>query len=249
MLNIFTENPLILTTGIMAINTVIGDTVKIKTNQDGLNIHGFAPSKSMEVILNIGKEHFDKYELEPENLEMNFNISQLFKIMDRVRKTDKLSLFANKDGITIIIYNKETSERQFFIPYTEDEAETRKSIREGKTFNGIKAPYQIFDLYVKDAALESDTINIKTTDKHLIVSSAGKMGKVFNKFAHEIEDLKADKQELNFGMSTLRLLYPGGKFGGTMFISLDHELGAISFNRDYNCSLSYYFAPKVDEEE
>ena len=250
------ENSRILRAIVETLKNII-DEAKIQITPGEFKITAMDPSRICLLQLVIKKGGFDEFSCSKE-CEVILNLDDLDKIMKRSAINDVIELNYNEDIQKIKIRMQRDGSnraRTFSLALLDSD------IEEIPVDNLLKSEYDSEwsmdpDLLVeaiKDAEIYSEILNIKSDEeKGLILSSSGMIGEM--EYEMDLEDLL--EPELNgvntgaYSLTFLRAILKIASITEKLDISLktDHPIKMV-FNLLEGGLLSYFLAPRVDEEE
>jgi proliferating cell nuclear antigen len=250
------ENSRILRGIIETLSSIIEET-EFKVTPSEFTITAMDPSRICLLKLSIKKENFDEYKCSKE-FKIGLNLDDLDKILKRSATNDEIEIDYNEAEQKIkIIMTREGSSRSrtFSLALLDIEYE------EIPMDNLFKIEYpakwtmdpEFFVEAIKDAEIYADLLNIKSDDKQgLTFFSSSQIGEMKYEIGSD-ELLDSEIKETNTGAYSLTFLKAILKIESItqkLEISLktDHPLKLI-FNLLEGGELSYFLAPRVEEEE
>ena len=223
--------------------------VKIKVNNDGIEIVAMDPANVAMVIFKLLSSCFTSFEIK-KNEEICINLNNLKQILRRAKGEDKLTLEIEEDKLKIQL--KSDSTRTFSIPILEMEDKEQK-VPELNFPLSVSMSSEILAEAIEDVSVVAESVTFLGEKEQLSIKAEGDLSKAFIEIkANEYITIKTDQNEkfkAKYSLEYLKKMINAGKLAETV---------KLQFNSDYPLKLEYkvidkmflsfILAPRVDND-
>jgi len=234
--------------------------VNINCVESGLKLQAMDSSHVSLCAMTLRADGFDHYRCDlPKNLGINTN--NLNKVLKCCGNDDVVTLKSGGDNGDVLnmLFESQNQERisEFDLKLMELEQD-QLGIPETEYKCNVRMPSNEFQRIIRDLGVLGDTCTINVTKEGIRFSSTGDLGTGNIMLKHhtavdkEEDAVVIDMQEpveLSFALRYLTLFTKGTALGPTVTISMSPALPIlVQYPIENMGSVSYYLAPKIDED-
>jgi proliferating cell nuclear antigen len=243
---------------IEAIRELVGD-VNIDCDENGLKLQAMDSSHVSLCALTMRSDGFDHYRCDkPKSL--GINTLNLSKILKCAGNEDVITLKAEEgvDSLSMV-FDAPNQEKisEFDLKLMDIDAE-HLGIPDTSYKCNVRMPSAEFQRIIRDLGVLGDTCTITVTKEGIRFSTNGDLGrgnimlKQHTSVDKEEDAVVIDMQEpveLNFALRYLTLFTKGTSLGPTVCVSMSPDVPiVVQYPIENMGSVSFYLAPKIDED-
>lgn len=219
------------------------EEANIEFTKEGLKILAMDSSSIALVDFNMPSKAFSKYDVENENLGVNFE--NLDKILSRARDGESMTLKKDKGDKFTIIFSQGKSSRRYKISSIElSKTRTTKKITP-KIEAELKIKKSDFETDLKDAMMLSGFLNLSISKNGLNIRAKGDIGELDNLCNPEI--ISENEVKGTFNLEYLSAMVKGCDKDSYINITLaNNEPISLSYNIG-DAKLMFVLAPYMEE--
>ena len=233
-------------TCIDAIVTLI-DEGEFEIADDGIKLRAMDPSQIAMVDFFFPKAAFEKYEITPTRIGINFE--DLDKVMARARAGEKLTIKLDDSKARLVLTFKGKATRRFVVPLLDIGGTTPKKpqidFESRLKFNG-----NFLKEALKDTQLMASHVVLKTDPDAFIIESQGDKGEAnirAEKSSDEVFDFDVKKNaRAMFPLEYLNDLLKGTDSATNVELGLRTDAPLKVEYRIGEASITYYLAPRIE---
>jgi len=246
MFELTISNAKVFKSCIDAIVTLI-DEGELEIADDGIKLRAMDPSQIAMVDFEMPKSAFEKYEIQPSRIGINFE--DLDKVMSRARPEEKLTIKLDDSKARLILTFKGKATRRFVVPLLDIGGTTPKKpqidFESTLKFNG-----NFLKEALKDTQLMASHVVLKTDPDAFIIESQGDKGEAnirVEKDSDELFDFDVKKNaRAMFPLEYLNDLLKGTDAATNVELGLRTDAPLKVEYKIGEASIAYYLAPRIE---
>jgi proliferating cell nuclear antigen len=249
MFEVKMENATVFKNCVDALVTLI-DEGEFDLTKEGMTLRAMDPSKIAMVDLVIPKSAFEKYEVSADR-KLGLNLDDLSKIVTRSRPGETLTLRPDKTKSRLELVFKGKSTRRFSLPLLDIGQQTPKEPK--IDFDSkIRINGSILKESLKDAALVSSHVVIKTHPEGFEISSRGDKGEVLIESKKNedslVEHTVNRDSKVMFPLEYLNDLLKATDFDTVITLDMKSDAPLKLQYPIGDATVTYYLAPRIESD-
>lgn len=239
-------DPKLMVDAVKAGYELVKDEVTFKIGKEGLVLRAMDPANVAMVILELGKEAFEEYELEEESF-IGVNMERFMQVLKRAKRAESLEMDVSGGKMELVYKGK--YRRRFTIPLLALESGPRPEPDLQFSVKAVVQP-RLLKEAVDDATVVSDAMTLVAANEELHLLAQGDLGDVETIIRKEQGLEEIDIEE------NARAKYSTEYLKKLAKTRVGDEVG-LAFKSDYplmlqfsepNVELAFILAPRMDVE-
>lgn len=241
-----------------AIRELVVD-VNVECDENGLKLQAMDSSHVSLCALNLRSDGFDHFRCDKAK-SLGINTLNLSKILKCAGNEDVITMKAEEgvDSLSLLFESQNQEKISEFDLKLMDIDTEHLGIPETSYKCNVRMPSAEFQRIIRDLGVLGDTCTITVTKEGIRFSATGDLGKGNIMLKHhtavekEEDAVVIDMQEpveLNFALRYLTMFTKGTSLGPTVTVSMSPDVPiVVQYPIENMGSVSYYLAPKIDED-
>ena len=224
----------------------IVDEIVIETDSEGVRAKALDRSHVSFIGFDLKVSFFDEYTItEPEKI--NVDMDQLYNVLKRAKKDDKLKITTDNENNIIFTFIGEST-RKFKIHQIDMEYTSPEPPEIDTIINELPVPFHILKGTMDDIGMVGDKVNLQITSNDLIFNAFGNFSDIETTYNHneelDIENTVQSSYSIDFINSVLKI----NKVSDTVLMSLSTDTPLLLYIVNDDVNVNFLLAPRLEKD-
>jgi proliferating cell nuclear antigen len=243
MMKLKLENPKIFSEVIGIISEMVLE-VRIKVNNEGLNITAIDPANVAMILFKLPSDAFTELEVEKEEI-LGVSLDNLKAVLRRVKSGSVLAMEREENNLKITIQDK--IKKEFSLALIDVEGD-EKPIPSLNFVSKVEMTSLDFSEAIEDCSVVADSCSFISEPGSFVIKGKGSLNSFKSQFTDEV-NIQAEEAGSKYSLEYLQKMVKGTKLTDKVVLNFGNDYPLkLEFNTP-RVSLSFILAPRVETED